>query len=127
MDADARKEAVRRFAADVVSGGRLEVLDEVFTPEGARAARAWVRPFLRSFTDIDMRLVELVAEGPTVVGRFACSGTHTRPWRGHDVTDRRFTDIDEVYFFTFEGHRIARMWGLEDTWERMRQLDLVEA
>jgi predicted ester cyclase len=30
--------------------------------------------------------------------------------------------VDEVYFFTIRDHRIARVWGLEDTWSRMRQL-----
>ena len=30
--------------------------------------------------------------------------------------------IDEVYFFRFADNLIAGMWGLEDTWTRMRQL-----
>ena len=30
--------------------------------------------------------------------------------------------IDEVYFFGIAGGRINRMWGLEDTWTRLRQL-----
>lgn len=30
--------------------------------------------------------------------------------------------IDEVYFFRISGKRINGMWGLEDTWTRMRQL-----
>jgi len=30
--------------------------------------------------------------------------------------------IDEVYFFRFADARIRSMWGLEDTWTRMRQL-----
>lgn len=59
-----------------------------------------------------------------MVGRFACSGTYTRPWRGHDVTGQRFTDVDGVYFFHFDGERIDQTWGIEDTWERMRQLGL---
>jgi hypothetical protein len=31
-------------------------------------------------------------------------------------------NIDEVYFFRFADGRIRSMWGLEDTWTRMRQL-----
>lgn len=30
--------------------------------------------------------------------------------------------IDEVYFFRFGQGRIRSMWGLEDTWTRIRQL-----
>ena len=30
--------------------------------------------------------------------------------------------IDEVYFFRITEGRIGGVWGLEDTWTRMRQL-----
>ena len=30
--------------------------------------------------------------------------------------------VDEVYFFRIADERIAGLWGLEDTWTRMRQL-----
>ena len=50
-------------------------------------------PFFASFTDVRMRIVELVP----VVARFLCSGTHTGMWLGHPATGRRFTDVAEVY------------------------------
>jgi hypothetical protein len=31
-------------------------------------------------------------------------------------------EVDEVSFITIADGRISRMWGLEDTWTRMRQL-----
>jgi predicted ester cyclase len=71
-----------------------------------------------------MRTVALLAEGDTVVGRFACSATHRGEWRGHAPTGRRFEDVDEVYFFTFQGERISAVWGLEDTLDRFHQLGL---
>jgi len=72
-----------------------------------------------------MRVDELIAEGDVVVGRFACSGTHSGDWRGHPPTGRRFTDVAEVYIFRFTNGRIVRAWGLEDTYARLRQLDLL--
>jgi predicted ester cyclase len=71
-----------------------------------------------------MELVELVADGDTVVGRFACSAAHRGEWRGHAPTGRRFEGVDEVYFFGFEGDRIVSVWGIEDTLDRFRQLGL---
>ncbi|MGH3738984.1 MAG: ester cyclase [Micromonosporaceae bacterium] len=62
-------------------------------PRLSAAARRWIEPFLGSFTDVSMRIVELVAEDDTVVARFACSGTHTGSWLGHPPTGRRFTAI----------------------------------
>jgi predicted ester cyclase len=71
-----------------------------------------------------MRVVELVAEGDRVVGRFSCSRTHTGRWLGHRATGRQFTNIAEVYFFRITDGRISYAWGLEDTPARLRQLGL---
>ena len=118
------KQVVRRLVDDVMNAGRLDVLDELYDPRLVSGARRWVEPFLGSFTDVHMRVVELVAEGETVVGRFACSGTHTGTWLGYPPTGRRFTDVAEVYFFRIVHGRITRVWGLEDTLTRLRQLGL---
>jgi hypothetical protein len=47
-----------------------------------------------------------------------------REWRGHAPSGRRFENCAEVYFFRFDGPRIADVWGIEDTLERFRQLAL---
>jgi len=110
-----------------VNGGRDELVDELFVPERAAFARDWFGSFRRSFPDMEMKLVELIAEGDKVVGRFACSGTHLGEWRGHPPTGRRFDDVDEVYIFRFSGDRIADVWGIEDTLDRFQQLRLSPA
>ena len=115
---------VRHFVDEAVNGGRDELIDELFTPEMAAFAREWFGAFRASFPDMHMELVALVAEGDTVVGRFECSATHLGEWRGNAPTGRRFEGVDEVYFFTFSGDRIASAWGLEDTLDRFHQLGL---
>jgi predicted ester cyclase len=118
------KETVRRFVEEAVNGGRDEVVDDLFAREAASFTREWFGAFRRSFPDLRMDVVELIAEGDTVVGRFACSATHLGEWRGHPPTGRRFENVDEVYFFTFAGDRIAGVWGVEDNLDRFRQLGL---
>jgi hypothetical protein len=117
------KDVVRRLV-DVMNTGDLAALDDLYVPRLVPVAKRWVEPFLASFSDVDMRIVELVAEGDRVVGRFACSGTHTGSWLGHPPTGRRFTDVAEVYFFRVHDGRITKAWGLEDTRERLHQLGL---
>jgi predicted ester cyclase len=114
----------------VLNGGDLDAVDELFTPELAPSAKAWVAPFRESFPDVHMATVALIAESNTeedaatgaVAGRFRCSGTHLGDWLGHPGTGRRFVDVDEVYFFTVRDGRIAAWWGLEDNEDRFRQL-----
>ena len=80
----AGKDVVRRWAAEMVVGGDLAVADELFSPDLAASARHWGAPFRTSFSDVQMQVVGLVAEGDQVAGRFRCSGT----WLGHPPTGR---------------------------------------
>jgi predicted ester cyclase len=118
------KAVVRRLVDEVLNGGRLEAIDELYAPALAPAAKRWIAPFRASFPDTRMEVIDLIAEGETVVGRFTCSGTHLGEWNGHAPTGRRFEAVDEVSFFRFRGGRIVDAWGIEDNLARLEQLGL---
>jgi predicted ester cyclase len=120
----ANKAVVRRLVDEVLNGGDLDVIDELYAPELAPVARRWISPFRAAFPDVHMEILDLVAENDTVVGRFTCSGTHLGPWQGHPPTGRRFQRVAEVAFFRLSQGRIVHAWSLEDTHSRMRQLGL---
>jgi predicted ester cyclase len=123
-DIEAHRQTVRRLVDEVLNGRRLDVIDELYAPDLADEARAWIAPFQASFPDMRMEVIDLVAEGDRVVGRFTCSATHLGDWLGHPPTGRRFTAIDEVSFFRFREGRIVDSWGIEDNLARMEQLGL---
>src|SRR5215217_2621592 len=78
--AEQGKALLRRLIQEVINQGRLEVTDELFSPQLAAAARQGFTAFRAAFSDWHMELVDLIAEDDKVVGRFHCSGTHTGPW-----------------------------------------------
>jgi predicted ester cyclase len=121
---EANKAIVRRLVDEVMNAGRLHVIDELYSPDLAPKARRWISPFRNAFPDVHMQIVDLIAEGDPVVGRFTCSGTHQGTWRGHPPTGRQFTNIAEVYIFRLRDNRIVHVWGIEDTDTRLRQLKL---
>jgi predicted ester cyclase len=88
------------------------------------AARRWIAPFRASFPDVRMEIVELIAEGDKVVGRFTCSATQLGSWLGQASTGRRFERVDEVAIFRFRDGKIVHAWSLEDTLGRLKQLGL---
>ena len=65
---EANKMVVRRLIDEVLNGGHLELIDELYAPELAEGAKRWIAPFRASFPDVQMELVELIAEGDAVVG-----------------------------------------------------------
>jgi predicted ester cyclase len=123
----AHKTLVQRLVDEVLNGGNLDVIDELYSADQAKAARRWIAPFRKAFPDVHMETIELIAEADTVIGRFTCSATHTGRWLGHDPTGRRFTAIDEVNLYRFRDGKIAETWSLEDNLERLRQLGLLDS
>jgi len=60
------KQIVRRgLIADVMDAGNLDVIDQLYDPRLAPAARRWIEPFLAPFSDLDMRIDQLIAENDT--------------------------------------------------------------
>jgi hypothetical protein len=51
---EANKTVVRRLVTEVLNGGHLEVIDELYAPELAGAAKRWITPFRASFPDVHM-------------------------------------------------------------------------
>jgi predicted ester cyclase len=121
---EANKTVVRRLVAEVLNGGRLELIEELYAPRLAAAARRWIEPFRASFPDVHMEVIDLIAEGDKVVGRFTCSATHLGEWLGHAPTGHRFEQVDEVAIFRLRDGKIVHAWSLEDTLSRLRQLGL---
>ncbi len=121
---DAHKDIVRRLVDEVLNEHRLEVINEIFAPELVEETKRWIAPFQVSFPDMRMEVIDLIAEGDRVAGRFTCSATHLGDWLGHPPTGRRFETIDEVSIFRFRGGRIVETWGIEDNLTRLEQLGL---
>jgi predicted ester cyclase len=112
---------VRRLVDEVINGGDLDVLDELCSASLSSKLRRAFSEFRSAFPDWHQEVREFVCDGRTVVARMRCTGSHRGEWQGLDPTGRRMS-VDEVYFFRTGDGRITGLWGLEDTWTRMRQL-----
>lgn len=124
MSAETNKQLVRRLVEEALARHDPEVIDEIATGEFAEAAKRWVSPFRGAFPDFEMEIVELIAEGDTVVAHFRCSGTHRGEWLGVAATGRRFEAVDEVYIFGVRDGKLASAMGVEDNLSRLRQLGI---
>jgi len=124
MSTEANKQLVRRLVDEAINPRNPDAIDELATDELSQAARAWASPFRSAFPDFEMALVELIAEGDTVVAHFKCSGTHRGEWLGVPPTGRRFEGVDEIYIFRVRDGKLASAFGVEDNLSRLRQLGI---
>ena len=118
------KAMVRRMVEGINSGEIEPTVEELFAPRAARRVKRLFTEFYTAFPDWREEIVELVAEGNTVAGRFRCSGTHLGEFLGEAPTGKRM-DVEEVFFLRVEEGKFVDFWGLEDSLNRMRQLGLL--
>jgi predicted ester cyclase len=118
------KAMVRRMVEGINSGEIESTVEELFAPRAARRVKRLFAEFYTAFPDWREEIVELVAEGNTVAGRFRCSGTHLGEFLGEAPTGKRM-EVEEVFFLSVEDGRFVDFWALEDSLGRMRQLGLL--
>jgi len=106
------------------AGTEDAAIDELFAPRAARRVKRLFAEFRSAFPDWREEIVELVAEGNTVAGRFKCSGTHRGEFLGEAPTGKRM-EVEEVFFFRAEDGKFVAFWALEDSMGRMRQLGFI--
>jgi predicted ester cyclase len=120
------KAMVRRMVDGINAGDIEDTVEALFAPRAARRVKRLFMNFYIAFPDWREEIVELVAEGNTVAGRFRCSGTHLGEFLGEAPTGKRM-DVEEVFFLRAEDGKFVAFWGLEDSLGRMRQLGLAPA
>ena len=118
------KAMVRRLVEAINAGAEEAAVDEMFAPRAARRVKRLFAEFRSAFPDWREEIVELVAEGDAVAGRFRCSGTHLGEFLGEAPTGRSM-EVEEVIFLRAEEGRFVDFWALEDSLGRMRQLGLL--
>jgi predicted ester cyclase len=117
--------AMMRRMGEGINAGEIEAtVDELFAPRAARRVKRLFTEFYTAFPDWREEIVELVAEGNTVAGRFRCSGTHRGEFLGEAPTGKRM-EVEEVFFLWVEDGKFVDFWALEDRLGRMRQLGLL--
>ena len=115
---------VRRLVEAINAGEEDAAIGELFAPRAARRVKRLFVEFRSAFPDWREEIVELVAEGNTVAGRFKCSGTHRGEFLGEAPTGRGM-EVEEVFFVRAEDGQFVDYWALEDSMGRMRQLGLL--
>jgi len=130
------KAIYERFVQEVINGGRLDVVDELFAPdyvdhtrppgapEGLDGVRAIPALFRGAFPDVSFTIEDMVGEGDTVASRVTGSGTHLGPFLGVEPTGKAVRWASTGFFRVADG-RIAEHWGVPDLLHLMQQLGAV--
>ena len=99
-------------------------IDRSAVPEaikGENALHNQMDMLYAAFPDLDLKIVDIVAEGDKVVVRFQAPGTHTGTFAGIPATGKRATWKGLVMYHVV-GDKITEAWANWDDWGLIEQL-----
>jgi predicted ester cyclase len=130
-DLTANKELVRRYLGDVMSAGRLDLLDQLLSPDfedstpgapkdvrGPDLVRAAQQRAREIFPQVEYKVDDLIAEGDKVVARYTVRATS----RGSGSSPGRPIEVTGVTIFRIAESKIREIWIVNDQIEMFLQL-----
>ncbi len=136
---EANKDLARSYYRDVMNMGQGDtvafdkyvssdaVLHNAYPSEPVDA-EAWknrVRIFTTSFSDVEITLEDLIAEGDKVVTQMIFRGTHTGEFLGIQPTGKRVA-VDEIQIMRIEAGRIVERRSVLDMISLLVQIGATE-
>lgn len=128
---------IARYFDEVWNQGRVDVLDELLTPDyvnhspsipNPRPGPADLKPIVQAMRggapDLHYEILDLVVDGAKVAVYLRVTGTHTGPLFGIAATGRSF-DIRQMQIEWLREGRICQHWRITDELMLMRQLGVV--
>jgi predicted ester cyclase len=130
--AERQKAVVRRYYEDVLTGRRVDVLEQLIAPGfvghdpvGARMDRSGyidaVRMWHDGFRRMAVRIDDQVTEGRLVTTRWSATGTHTGRFVGIEPTGREVT-MSGIDIHRLEGDRLVELWEQLDLASLLAQM-----
>ena|ERR1035437_1715329 len=135
MSTESNIAAFRKLIEVGFTNGDLTVADELFSPDalehqrgskpGIDGAKATITSLHESFSDFELTIVKLVADGDTVWALNRARGVNTGSVMGFPPTGKSF-EIDVFDVARFEDGKIVEHWGVPDQLGLLIQLGLMQ-
>jgi len=138
MSLEDNKAISRRYFMEVFSQGKLDVVDEIYTPDhintgpavfpglpdGPEGIKMLVTAYRNAFPDVKFAIVEQIAEGDKVMTRWTATGTPKDDASDVPLPDTLKTSTG-VTINRFVDGMIAESWAIFDQFGLMQQLGII--
>ena len=136
MSADENKAIAHRWY-EMLNSHNLTHMDELFAADfvdhdsavlnhDLDGTKQFFSMYLDAFSDAQVTLDDLIAEGDRVAARFTVRGTHKGPFMGLPPTGKPFT-LTAIDILRIVDGKIVEHWGEADTLGLLQQLGAIPA
>jgi len=135
MSAEENKAIYARIVEEGFNKGNLSVTDELVAANhvnhtdnvhGPEEYKGFITLYRTAFPDLQMTIVDSIAEGDKVVNRWTATGTHKGELMGIPPTGKQI-EVTGTYTARIVGGKIVEEWGNMDALGMMQQLGVVPA
>lgn len=137
MSVDRNKALARRVFDEIWSQGKLDVADEILTPDfvgrpaglgepftGPEGAKEFIGRLREAFPDMTFTVETMIAQGDQVATRWTGTGTHDGKLMGFEPTGRQVA-VGGMTFLRFEDGAIVEGWTQPDALGLLEQIGAV--
>ena len=129
---DSNAQVMRRTLRDIMQGGDVAVIDELFASDfaghntnggtfGREEFREGVRAMLSAFSDRQVVIEDQLADGDKVATRWTVTAKHSGEFQGIPATGRRGS-MTGISIDRLAGGKIVESWEVTDDAGLLRQL-----
>ena len=134
LQPDNHEAVMRQFIEVVINKGDYSALKELVHPDyvyrapgreirGAEKIQTLFETYRSAFTDLRIRIDDLIATDDRVAIAFTLTGTHGGALMGIDATGKR-VKVNGTVFSRFEGGKIIEEWEILDQLSLFEQLGM---
>jgi predicted ester cyclase len=129
-----RNKALYRELMQLANDGKLTESSKYYAElheikgigKGPKAVETYALGFRKTFPDLNVRIIELIAEGDLVMARCEATGTQKGEMEGIPATGKTGRIAHwTINRFNEEG-KITESWNLNDTMSMMKQLGIIK-
>ena len=135
MSAEENKAIVGRFVEEVFVKSNGDAMEELVAhdfhshawakdfgiPDGPEGVKQFIAIMDSAFSEADVRIEDLLAEGEKVAVRYVYEADHTGELLGIEATGKRIS-LPGIFITRLEDGKIAEYWRQEDHLGLMQQL-----
>jgi steroid delta-isomerase-like uncharacterized protein len=128
--------AMNRIYNEVINQGKLEVFDELVSPDmveheelpGFESNREGIKQYFQmmhnAFPDLHFQVDDIFASGDKVVARITMHGTQQGEFMGVQPTGKKIA-VESIDITRFANGKLVEHWGVTDAMSMMQQLGVM--
>ncbi len=125
MATEQNKALIRRLVEELWNAGEETAIKRYVHPNLQEEVVKHWRELFAAFSDVQVTIEDLIAEGDKVAARLVVSGTHDEgPFAGQPPSGRRLA-WGSFRFYRIADGTVAETWAMQDRLSLMQQLGLV--